>query len=100
MKPDPVDPLDAPPVGDVIEAALSRTKQCVLATELGWPESKVTGWKQRLQGEGSLFLSALNLKVVPADMGHYDDHSVNTLLEAFKIAARDMTTKALKQRES
>lgn len=90
-----------PAAGDVIEAALSRRgAQVALALELGWPESKVSEVKNKLQKDGVMLLKALGLKVVPEDLEVYDSHSVHTMVEALKIAMRDLTPRAMKKPEA
>lgn len=96
----PIASPGAAPSGDVIELALSRRKQSQIALELNWPESKVSELKSKLQRDGVMFLKALGLKIVPEDLEHYDSHSVHTMLEALKIAARDLTPRALQKPEA
>jgi hypothetical protein len=81
---------------DAIDAALSRVKQSAIADELNWPESKVSEVKTKLKQDGAIFLAALGLKIVPADLECYDPRKVDVIVEALKVAAQSLTSHQLK----
>lgn len=85
-----------PSTADVIDAALSRTKQCVLASELDWPESKVSDLKKQLKQDGAVFLKHLNLRVVPDHLVCVDSKKLETMIAILQIAMPGLTINQLK----
>lgn len=81
---------------DAIDAAMQRRPQKALALELDWPESKVSEFKTKLKQDGSLFLAALGLKVVPVELECYDARKVDVIVEALKVAAQSLTSQQLR----
>lgn len=85
-----------PSTADVIDAAISRTKQSTLASELDWPESKVSELKNQLKRDGAVFLQHLNLRVVPDHLVCVDSKKLETMIAILQIAMPGLTINQLK----
>lgn len=83
------------PIDDAITAR--RTKQCAVANDLGWVESRLTAAKQRLQHEDvRIVLDYFHLELIPKGLKACDQRKVDAIVQAFRILAPALTVEHLK----